>query len=100
MSPRSSQNALLGAFGLLLALLVVFEILGFATRHPPLVAVLVCASALAGAVLVAGLVARQVKRTESELYREKELAQVTLHSIGDGVITTDANARVEYLNPV
>ena len=35
-----------------------------------------------------------------ELVHEKELAQVTLHSIGDAVITTDAEARVQYCNPV
>ncbi len=34
------------------------------------------------------------------LSREKELAQVTLASIGDGVITTDREGRVRYLNPV
>jgi len=34
------------------------------------------------------------------LSREKELAQVTLASIGDGVITTDPAGRVRYLNPV
>jgi diguanylate cyclase (GGDEF)-like protein/PAS domain S-box-containing protein len=37
---------------------------------------------------------------EQQLFQEKELAQVTLHSIGDGVITTDAQGRVQYLNPV
>jgi diguanylate cyclase (GGDEF)-like protein/PAS domain S-box-containing protein len=37
---------------------------------------------------------------EQALYDEKERAQVTLHSIGDAVITTDAQARVEYLNPI
>jgi diguanylate cyclase (GGDEF)-like protein/PAS domain S-box-containing protein len=50
--------------------------------------------------LVAWLVTRQVTRTENALQNEKELAQVTLHSIGDGVITTDAQERVEYLNPI
>ena len=39
------------------------------------------------------------KRAEIALHEEKELAQITLHSIGDGVITTDANALVDYLNP-
>ncbi len=34
------------------------------------------------------------------LFKEKERAQVTLHSIGDAVITTDATGIVEYLNPV
>ncbi len=38
-------------------------------------------------------------RTRAE-DREKERVQVTLESIGDGVITTDVDARVEYLNPV
>jgi diguanylate cyclase (GGDEF)-like protein/PAS domain S-box-containing protein len=40
------------------------------------------------------------KRVEEELAREKERAQVTLASIGDGVITTDVAGRVDYLNPV
>lgn len=37
---------------------------------------------------------------EEALFREKESAQITLQSIGDGVATTDAEGRVEYLNPV
>ncbi len=37
---------------------------------------------------------------EEALFKEKESAQITLQSIGDGVITTDARSRVEYLNPV
>src|SRR3954471_22480816 len=36
----------------------------------------------------------------AELYAEKELAQVTLASIGDGVLATDAQGCVKYLNPV
>ena len=40
------------------------------------------------------------KLYEEALFREKESAQITLQSIGDGVITTDAEARVQYLNPV
>lgn len=35
-----------------------------------------------------------------EAFRAKELAEVTLHSIGDAVITTDQEGRVIYLNPV
>ena len=31
---------------------------------------------------------------------EKERAQITLHSIGDGVITTDKTAAIDYMNPV
>ena len=40
------------------------------------------------------------KRAETAVFDEKEKAQVTLQSIGDAVITTDAEGRVEYLNPV
>jgi diguanylate cyclase (GGDEF)-like protein/PAS domain S-box-containing protein len=40
------------------------------------------------------------KRARIELANQVEKLRITLHSIGDGVITTDANGRVEYLNPV
>ena len=40
------------------------------------------------------------KRAEMAVFEEKEKAQITLESIGDAVITTDADGRVEYLNPV
>ncbi len=40
------------------------------------------------------------KQLEIALAAEKEIAQVTLHSIGDAVITTDALGQVRYLNPV
>ncbi|MDT8388271.1 MAG: EAL domain-containing protein [Thiogranum sp.] len=40
------------------------------------------------------------RRAEEALYQERERALVTLHSIGDGVITTDAAGRVDYMNPV
>ena len=37
---------------------------------------------------------------EQRLFQEKELAQITLKSIGDGVITTDSLGRIKYLNPI
>ncbi len=40
------------------------------------------------------------KLAELQLAEEKEKAQVTLQSIGDAVLTADAEARVEYMNPV
>jgi diguanylate cyclase (GGDEF)-like protein/PAS domain S-box-containing protein len=40
------------------------------------------------------------KRAEMAVLQEKDKAQVTLKSIGDAVITTDAEMRVDYLNPV
>lgn len=36
----------------------------------------------------------------SESLIEKERAQITLHSIGDGVITTDSSGAIDYMNPV
>jgi diguanylate cyclase (GGDEF)-like protein/PAS domain S-box-containing protein len=40
------------------------------------------------------------KLYEEALFREKESAQITLQCIGDGVVTTDADCNVEYINPV
>jgi diguanylate cyclase (GGDEF)-like protein/PAS domain S-box-containing protein len=40
------------------------------------------------------------KRAELEVHAQRERAQVTLNSIADGVITTDNEGRVDYLNPV
>ena len=40
------------------------------------------------------------KRAEQAMFAEKERAQVTLQSIGDAVISTDADGRIEYINPV
>jgi len=103
----NSRYALLAGFGALLILLVVMIAVGLALAQSggsgrnvlPLIAGAGALVLLAGGV-IAVLIVRQVVRTESELQFEKELAQVTLHSIGDGVITTDADGRVEYLNPV
>jgi diguanylate cyclase (GGDEF)-like protein/PAS domain S-box-containing protein len=39
------------------------------------------------------------RRAQDSLYREKEQAVVTLESIGDGVVTTDAGGMITYLNP-
>jgi diguanylate cyclase (GGDEF)-like protein/PAS domain S-box-containing protein len=40
------------------------------------------------------------KRAEEAMFAEKDRAHVTLQSIGDAVITTDAQARIDFLNPV
>ncbi len=40
------------------------------------------------------------KLAETRIFEEKERAQVTLQSIGDGVITTDAEGLIDYINPV
>jgi len=46
--------------------------------------------------------ARALERRQAEdaLYLEQVKAQVTLESIGEGVITTDANGQITYINPV
>jgi len=66
-------------------------------------AALLAMVAAAGAVallslLIAVFVIRRTSEIERRLLAEKERAQVTLHSIGDGVITTDAVGRIERLN--
>lgn len=50
------------------------------------------------AVLQAEIHRRQ--QSEESLFDAKERAEVTLHSIGDAVITTNARGEVDYLNPV
>ena len=64
--------------------------------------ILVLALAL-GMVWGMWLLARDAQRrraAEKALYQEKERAQVTLHSIADAVITTDAAGVVQYINPI
>jgi diguanylate cyclase (GGDEF)-like protein/PAS domain S-box-containing protein len=41
-----------------------------------------------------------LRNSEAEIFQEKELAQVTLKSIGDAVITTDVKGQIQYFNPV
>jgi diguanylate cyclase (GGDEF)-like protein/PAS domain S-box-containing protein len=41
-----------------------------------------------------------LKQAQKELQQEKERAQVTLSSIGDGVITTDMDGNIEFMNTV
>ncbi len=43
---------------------------------------------------------KRLRQSERHVWQEKERAQVTLKSIGDGVITTDEKGSIEYLNPV
>ena len=106
LSGAKSKHLLFASFGLLLALLTALIALGitrieesFDNQVRTLIEAGGILALLAGAV-IAVLVIRVVAGTEAKLEREKELAEVTLHSIVDGVITTDNQGRVEYLNPV
>lgn len=49
---------------------------------------------------IAFAVVRHTLRAEQALFNEKERAEVTLHSIADAVISTDALGRIEYMNPI
>jgi diguanylate cyclase (GGDEF)-like protein/PAS domain S-box-containing protein len=50
--------------------------------------------------LIAIFVVRRSTQAETKLYREKERVLVTLQSIGEGVVTTDAKGNIEFINPV
>lgn len=56
--------------------------------------------AIAVFVTLRSLPLRALHRATDALTREKERAVVTLDSIGDAVITTDAQGHIEMLNPV
>ena len=101
----AAQNALQDALYQMLektrvATMDVVEDAGQFTRNALVLIAVVGTMVLLGGALLATFVTRQIKRAEYALQLEKELAQVTLHSIGDGVITTDAEGKIEYLNPV
>jgi|GEM_PF-807705 len=55
--------------------------------------------ALITGVIIAVYVTRHSTRTEQHLFLEKELAQVTLHSIADAIITTDQKGNIKHINP-
>jgi diguanylate cyclase (GGDEF)-like protein/PAS domain S-box-containing protein len=42
----------------------------------------------------------QLEASRIALSEEKERAEVTLRSIADGVITTDVNGRIQFMNPI
>jgi len=42
----------------------------------------------------------RLTQRKKALAREKESAQITLQSIGDGVISTDANGIIQFINPM
>ena len=67
-----------------------------------LLVVINLATALALILLVLKRTQKVLKQSRAfaeALQLEKERAQITLESIGDGVITTDVNGAIAYLNP-
>ena len=97
-----SRHALSTGFGVLLVLIGIVALLGILPIdvHAGLLRGAVGVLALGVGAWVALRVSRRVVRSEDALHRGKELAEVTLHSIGDGVITVDAEGRIDYMNPV
>jgi len=52
------------------------------------------------AFVVMFIALHKVRQTTNDLFQQKELAQFTLRSIGDAVVSTDEKGNVGYLNPV
>ena len=71
-----------------------------ANKSTYMVMVTLVAIALMLSSMVALFVIRRIGVIEDALFEEKELAEITLHAIAEGVITTDAAGNVTYLNPV
>ncbi len=55
---------------------------------------------LADALELQKLREHELESARRELFEAKEMAEITLHSIGDGVISTDVEGYVQYLNPI
>ena len=51
-------------------------------------------------IFTSAYVISKITKTEKQLFFEKELAQITLHSIGDGVITVNKDYLIKTINPV
>jgi len=65
-----------------------------------LVLLLLALMVLLFALGIAHAMLEHIRRSAAALRAEKERAQVTLDSLGEAVIRTDAEGRIEYLNPV
>ncbi|HEY6093900.1 MAG TPA: EAL domain-containing protein [Gallionellaceae bacterium] len=62
--------------------------------------ILIGSMVLAIGIAVAIYVTRRTARIEADLIAEKLRAQLTLHSIGDAIVTIDMLGRVTYLNKI
>lgn len=102
--PFSSQFVLTAGFGVLLALVLAVTLLALARSGRGGVYDAVIAAAGLLAILIGGVAAqyvlRRVMRSEEALREARDLAEVTLRSIGDGVITVGADGCVDVMNPV
>lgn len=67
-------------------------------RHAFAQVAALAAAAVILAIVIAARVTRRALAAERALAEERDRAEITLHSIGDAVITTDADGRVRHLN--
>ncbi len=103
---RLAWMALAGAF-LLMALRRALSLGNALVNYPhnqpllqtELVALVISVFVLAAVILIRPLF-ESIRRSEQELFTEKEHVQVTLQSIGDGVVSIGNDGRVQYMNPV
>lgn len=51
-------------------------------------------------IIITYIIVSITKSLQSKLYMEKELAEITLHSIGDAIITTDIHGKITQINPI
>lgn len=55
---------------------------------------------LLSGIIITYITVSITRSLQAKLYMEKELAEITLHSIGDAIITTDVNGKITQINPV
>jgi len=72
----------------------------FHLQESKILLIIILALIILGSLFISWYVIRCTTLSEKQLSREKEKAQVTLHSIGEGVITTDSQGLIEYMNTV
>ena len=56
--------------------------------------------ALLSGIIITYIIVSITKSLQAKLYMEKELAEITLHSIGDAIITTDVYGKIMQINPI
>lgn len=93
MFTQRTIQIMAGSFLILIPLTSVLLLLKLHVWYPPASAMLILL--LYYPVWVWNRLAQLV----GKLFQEREHADVTLKSIGDGVITTDAACRIKYMNP-
>ncbi|NOZ38409.1 MAG: diguanylate cyclase, partial [Gammaproteobacteria bacterium] len=69
-------------------------------QHTKNILYILISLALLLGIAIAIYTTRRIRRIEKNITQEKELAQVTLQSVGDAVITTDNRGYVQFINPV